>query len=395
MSQWYNPNLHGLVEALSSVLTNSYSIPFGSSGNLSNVSGSLFSLSNESGFAGIGFYLNVPTSGEVTFEGSFDNQNWSACTLRRLANDGYVQTTTVTDNYIGSIAGLRAFRVRMSLSGVTSGTIAGTLQRYVNTLEGIENGPPNDFELNMAEGKIAGYSIVNKFGRNIQVDVATVPEDVWDGGTSLGLYRGFPTGDAETVQCFSSNAFDISTGVGAREISINGLDVNYVQQQELISLSGTSPKTSLKSWRRVNSASITTAGISGYNVGEITCRHTVTTGDIFFKMPVGTNQTYVCAYTVPANKTAYIKKIFCGINRGTGVGAVSDREADVSLAVRLYTGVFRLRRPTNFNNNSDFNYEVYGGLTLPEKTDVTMRCTSVSTDATDVSAGFDLVLVDN
>jgi hypothetical protein len=48
-----------------------------------------------------------------------------------------------------------------------------------------------DFLIEVAKGNVAGHAIVNKFGRNPDVDTGTDPEDVWTQG---GVWAA-PTND--------------------------------------------------------------------------------------------------------------------------------------------------------------------------------------------------------
>lgn len=365
---------------------------FGSSGNLSQALGSIVTVSNADGYAGATFTLTCPSGSMVALEATYDGFNWFSTTFRRIGNDGYIQQTSGVDSYIGSIAGAQSFRARVIQSGFTTGTLIGSLQRYVSTLEGIENGPPNDFWLNVAENKVAGYDQVNKFGRNPDINIATVPEDIWNGG---GIYAGFPVNVFERVRVTSNATGDSGTGFGARTITIFGLDAGFNPQSETLTLAGLVPVTGVGTYSRVNAAYTVTAGASGANLGELTCQHVTTTADVFFRMPTGTNQTYVSAYTVPAGKSAYIRAFHATVNRGFGTGALVAREADIALAVRPSGSVFRLRRPTNLSTYSPLDYSIEGGLQIPEKSDIVIRCLSASTDATDISCGYDMVVVDN
>jgi hypothetical protein len=39
----------------------------------------------------------------------------------------------------------------------------------------------SDFGVEVSRG-IAGYSAVNQFGKNADIDIASTPEDIWDAG---------------------------------------------------------------------------------------------------------------------------------------------------------------------------------------------------------------------
>lgn len=80
-------------------------------------------------------------------------------------------------------------------------------------------------DLMIALGAIEGYTHLRKFGRNTEIDTATDPEDVWGGG---GLYTGFPTGAADTVDIVSASADDTAAGSGTQTLLIKGLDENLL-----------------------------------------------------------------------------------------------------------------------------------------------------------------------
>lgn len=245
-----------------------------------------------------------------------------------------------------------------------------------------------DYEFDIAAGRATGVEIVNKFGRNADVDTASVPEDVWESG---GAYTGFPTGSAETVSVVSTSVNDASAGSGARTIRIIGLDANYAVQSETITLNGTTPVTSVNTYIRVHTASIQSSGSSNqaFNAGIISVYHTTTTANIFLAMAVGTNQTNSSGYTVPAGKTAYMRRLH--------VSAADGAATTIQGAIwaRLFGVPPRLRRPFSVQTGNRLDDIIYGGLSFPEKTDLILRITVSSANNVVVAAGYDLILVDN
>jgi hypothetical protein len=243
----------------------------------------------------------------------------------------------------------------------------------------------------ITQGKLTGYSVINKFGRNPDCDTATVPEDVWGGG---GTYTGFPLGAAELVQVFSSSANDTAVGSGARTVQIIGLNSSYVVQSETITLNGVTPVTTANTYIRVHTANVRSSGSSNtaFNAGTITVRHVTTTANVFLVIPIGTNQSAETAYTVPAGKTAYLRNVFSNVLSSSLSGNVG---VDLVIYIREFGLSPRLRRPYGLNSSSASLQLIYGGLRLPEKTDACIRIQASSANNVDVSVAYDLVLVDN
>jgi len=245
-----------------------------------------------------------------------------------------------------------------------------------------------NFEQEIAEGSRGGYKIIQKFGRNSDIDTGTVPEDVWNGG---GVYTGFPVSTVETLDVFSSSANDAAAGSGARTVRLFGLDANGDEQTEDVTLDGTNPVTTSNTWFRMNRAICLTSGSSNqaFNAGEITARHTTTTANVFMVMPASTNQTTIAAYTIPAGKTGYFKRLQVDVSRANTAninGAIWVRESgSTPRLIRQYSG----------SNAVEHNDDPYGGLKLPALTDIAVKVTSTSANNTDVSARFDIILVDD
>jgi len=232
----------------------------------------------------------------------------------------------------------------------------------------------------IVEGGYTGRSVVNIFGHNTDVDTATVPEDIWNGG---GVYAGFPTGAAEEFEAFSSSASD--TGV---------LTFTYLPSftatawlTSTVVLNGTTPVSTGVSGVRMHTANYNSGTSTTFNVGLLTIRHKVTTANVFCAMPIGRSQANICAYTVPFGSIAVLKRLFCRVI-GSNTGQV-----DGAVWARTLNGSPRLRRPFTSAATASFEEQPYGGLVFSAGTDLTIRISSTSANNLDIVGGFDLEIV--
>lgn len=246
--------------------------------------------------------------------------------------------------------------------------------------------PVGEAESDIALGLRTGRRFVNKAGRNPLIDTSTTPQDIWTGS---GLYTGFPTtGSAETLSIESSDVNDTAAGTGARTVQLIGLDSSYNEISEVVSLNGTTPVLSTLLFWRMHTANVQSAGSGGVNAGIITIRHSTTTANVFSKIPAGRNQSSEAVFTVPAGHTALLRRLSVFIR-----SANTARYADGEVWVRQFGAAPRFRRPWTVNANAPYYSNIYGGLVLPEKTDISIRCAAVSSNNTDLLAEFDLELI--
>lgn len=239
--------------------------------------------------------------------------------------------------------------------------------------------PSTDFFQLVAEGRQYGHSSVNKFGRNADLDAGT--EDVWNGG---GTYTGFPVGAPEEVELFSDNAGD----TGMVTFTYLASSASTAWQTATVQLNGLTPVPSgITAWR-IHTAQYASGSATGFNLGTITCRHRVTTANVFFAMPVGRSQTNVCAYTIPAGHTGYIWRLFGQVKGSTTA------QVDFDLWARTLNGSPRLRRPNSAVNADKVQVQLHFPLIVPAGSDIKMQATTTSNNL-DVIAGFDLLLKRN
>lgn len=238
----------------------------------------------------------------------------------------------------------------------------------------------------VALGEIEGASIINKFGRNSDVDGE---EDIIASG---GDYAGFPAAfTAETLQCFSSSPLDTNAGTAAKTVKAQALTEAGVYVEVTFTLNGTTPVApdapyTSTLFTRCHTAYVDTIG---FNVGDITIRHATTTANIFLVLPAGRNQSNHAVYTVPANTRALILNSNYSIFNGANQLA----STEIALAIRNQNKAWRYRRPQEVNNFAGSSYtDIKGGTFLSAFTDVKMRCLLVSHNTTIICAAFDVYI---
>ncbi|MCP3679416.1 MAG: hypothetical protein GY782_03760, partial [Gammaproteobacteria bacterium] len=191
--------------------------------------------------------------------------------------------------------------------------------------------------LRVSQDYLTGSTTHEQDGKNPDIDIASGPEDIWNGAND---YTGFPTGSAETMEIFSSDADDTSAGTGARTVKIyNLLDSSGDESADVeVSLNGTTAVSlgAIEYYRGGTHIEVLTAGSSGANEGTLTLRHTTTTANIFAVMPIGNNATAICAYTVPGGKSLYLNYMACQMARASGANG----SAIMTFRARPDGGVF-------------------------------------------------------
>jgi hypothetical protein len=91
---------------------------------------------------------------------------------------------------------------------------------YMNDLRGCNTS--KDLGLGVTMGLYPGYSYITKYGVNLDVLVATDPEDMWEGG---GLYTYDTWGTAPIMYMSSSSVADTGQTIRVIGLDINGYEV--------------------------------------------------------------------------------------------------------------------------------------------------------------------------
>lgn len=249
-------------------------------------------------------------------------------------------------------------------------------------------------ELAIAEGNITGKSFIHKFGAALDFDIGDGFVTVWDGAKDGVVWEKMNYTYSTTADIDSLSSSDNGD---TQDIEIHGLDTDYDVVIQTITLTGQTP-TSLSTnliriYRLKNIGNTNNAGqifcyVSG---GTVTAGVPQTAADIRAIIQSGNNQTLMALYTIPNNKTGYMRDWYAST-----AGAKRDSQHSVELRARPFGQVFQLKHLSNVivTGTSYIQHFYEEPEIFTAKTDIEMRM-DTDTNIAGVSAGFNIVLVDN
>jgi hypothetical protein len=242
-------------------------------------------------------------------------------------------------------------------------------------------------------------STVNKFGHAPVMGNAGVSTHIWDGGSSVADYAwaGPADGAAEKFNLTSTSGDDDGNpvGAGAHVVQVFGLDANWALQDELVTLEGASAASTANDYLRIFRMRVTQAATGATNVGIISATG-ADSSNVIARILAGQGQTQMAIYTVPAGKHGHMWGYYASVNRSSGASA----RVDITLFVRedasnaLSPTVVKHTQSISETGTSAFQYNFGPHYIIGEKSDIILSAVS-SANASDVSGGFNLELMDN
>ena len=240
-----------------------------------------------------------------------------------------------------------------------------------------------DFALQVSRGQIAGHRVVQVFGYNSDVD--QTEESVWpDGGVVP-----HPT-SASVLKISSSSAADTAAGTGARTVYIGGVDGDFEEIGETITLNGQTAVNTTNSYLYVNYFYVLTAGTGAANAGNINAgTGTVTSGVpavLYDIIAAGYNQRTTSHFCVPAGHTGYMTSGVITAGQESGSSGIT-----AFLKQHGPDEILRVGAITTLNNGS-VRYDFTFPYVIPEKNCVGATAIGASNNNA-VSTFFNIVLI--
>lgn len=179
-----------------------------------------------------------------------------------------------------------------------------------------------EFYNEVKQGNIPEYSLVHKFGRNDDI-----LNNVWDIVSPSSPSGTFPASGIAVRIKAGGNTADSVSGVGAREITVIGIDTTLQEISETIVTSGVNASlaTTVSFWR-IYRAFVSDVGTYGEaNVNDIIIEDSNGINEML-TIKANEGQTQHGAYSIPFGKTGYLLSVDLTVD--------SSKAADFRLFVR-------------------------------------------------------------
>jgi hypothetical protein len=361
-------------------------------------------VTNAAGFgADMGNFSNLKLTGilsggsqVVLYDGSTDSVDRTSQTIQftPLGVIGFLVEFYTTDDV--TITNMVVLKTITTVSRIEAQKDDGTVTPIGATDSGNLKTTDAENGLAIAKGDVSGTTFEHKFGNAPDFDSTDLTVTVWDGaedGTAWEnmVYDYSTTADIDSIS--SSNAGD------TQEITVVGQDINYnivTQTKNLNGQTRVALDTPLfRCYRAYNSNATNLVGhvfvyVNGATTGGVPNNN----DDIRAIIDPINQQTEMAIYTVPAGKTGYMRSWYAAT-----AGASKNANYFITLRSREATRVFRVKHTSALNETgtSAYQHTYVEPEVFPEKTDIEMTVSILGTGVTaaSVSAGFDMVLVDN
>jgi hypothetical protein len=226
--------------------------------------------------------------------------------------------------------------------------------------------------MQIAQGLIAGHTTESISGYN---PATSAGDAVWSAASAYP-WSSLVTAQTLYLKSSTNNATDRSM-----PILIDGLDANYANQTEVITLDASDSRTvitSTKQFLRIHSIMCNGANT---NAGDITVHVTSGTGTTVSKLSAGRGKAEAGVYTVPAGYTGYLFK-----------GTASSTAATVVNFMGRYFGKAFMVLHLAIVDNSTYIYDFPFPMVLPEKTDM---YTVIEAGSGKTAVNYEILLVAN
>ena len=157
-------------------------------------------------------------------------------------------------------------------------------------------------------GVVSGHSMFRGLGRREALSTAAAGDDIWEGTATSISYPDQSVGQQMAVR--SSSVNDTAAGTGVRKIHVHYIDAAGDQQEEEVTMNGTTlvntVATDIRFIQYIHTSEH--ASFGGAAAGNITIENTAGT-IVYNQITVGGNMSLSTARMVPAGYSFYLQYI--------------------------------------------------------------------------------------
>jgi len=322
---------------------------------------------------------------------------WLAPTAVRVHTVVSTSATDVTSSLELTLTGQPA-----DTQTVTIGTKPYTFRATLGILDGSvhidhtnQEGTINNLvaAVNLAAGGGTAYATAMTANSANVIAVKTAADDF-----TIYTVAATPIAVAETMDNATWAGAGIITiaGTGAQTLRIYGLTSwDTAEVSEDINLRGLSAVTLTNSYVIINKMVVLTNGGTKVNTGIISAT-AATDATVSARIRVNQGQTQMAIFGIPSTQTAYCTRLHMSMNRAATNASLSDIQFFVNTSPHLQTTQFLAMCPIGLQSVGTTAYEEIKKSynVIPGPAIIKAQGSSTAADA-DISAGFDLFLVDN
>jgi hypothetical protein len=245
-----------------------------------------------------------------------------------------------------------------------------------------------DYFTEVARGNVPEFRDEHQLGYNDDIDTGTSPETVWNPGGNMTFLTV-----AETMDIVSDSVEDASpSGTGARTVCFKGLDANFDEVEEIVTMAGLTPVTTVNSYIRRQHVFVILSGTNESNVGTITVTST-SSASVQAQLDPDRGEDGSSCFTIPANHLGFMSHINVGVNSREGSGGI--KEARVEMYKRLPGESWRIvkmfsARSDGTSTSPDLSFST--PTIFPAKTDIKWIA-DADVNNTSVNVQYDMILV--
>lgn len=237
-----------------------------------------------------------------------------------------------------------------------------------------ESRNPNLY-FDIAKGLIPGHVVYNILGYRETI-ASGVTCDIWNGNANNYPFQPI----AGPTSISGSNINDDVNGTGARTLLVEGLNSQFIEISQLVTMVSQTEIFLPIDLIRVNKILVLTAGTQEKNQGFIRCR---INGQVVAQLKSGDNRSFNAVYTIPALKYGFL----------TTINASTDTYLSCKVDIRGIGGVFITERQFHISSSS-YLETVSLGRVITGPADILMRVTNYNSIG-NISGNIKLIVVNS